>query len=143
MHAALCSVLMTEEEMGEQTRESLKKLAVADWVLDSKGAGYLDYKKFVMCFFELADRYTDGTSPQRLRFFFVPSSSDTGRTLCFHVVTRVGVAVVGLDRCGRERVHRVPRCGPRGLAGGTEEETAEDASPQCQADGKRAGKTRR
>ena len=66
MHEKICRVMAELGKLDERIApgghldlEAQQKLAVEDWEIDNQGFGFVDYTRFVSCWFQIADQFTE------------------------------------------------------------------------------------
>ncbi|KAJ8602481.1 hypothetical protein CTAYLR_001212 [Chrysophaeum taylorii] len=66
MHEKICQVMAGLGKLDEKVapggrldRDEQRKLALEDWKIDNQGFGFVNYARFVSCWFQIADQFTD------------------------------------------------------------------------------------
>ena len=66
MHFQICQVMADLGKLSEKLAPNGKvdeheqlRVAQEDWIIDTQGFGFIDYTRFVSCWFQIADQFTD------------------------------------------------------------------------------------
>lgn len=66
MHEKICHVMASLGKLGAKVAPggqldltAQRQLALEDWAIDNQGFGFVDYTRFVSCWFQIADQFTD------------------------------------------------------------------------------------
>lgn len=76
MHEKICHVMADLGKLEEHVApgglldlDEQKKLAIEDWCVDNQGFGFVDYTRFVSCWFQIADQFTDSITAEEYDAF--------------------------------------------------------------------------
>lgn len=76
MHEQVCRVMASLGKLspkvapgGKLDVREQRKLALEDWEIDHQGFGFVDYSRFVSCWFQIADQFTDSITAKEYNSF--------------------------------------------------------------------------
>lgn len=76
MHEQVCRVMARLGKLspkvapgGKLDVSEQRKLALEDWEIDHQGFGFVDYSRFVSCWFQIADQFTDSITAKEYNSF--------------------------------------------------------------------------